>query len=64
MDLSLRRYWDLLLKYLKPLKLKVSLLTLLIFSSLGLQLINPRIIRYFIDTATTGGDYRVLLHHQ
>jgi ABC-type multidrug transport system fused ATPase/permease subunit len=61
MDLPLRRYWDLLLKYLKPLKLKVSLLTLLIFASLGLQLINPQLIRYFIDTAVAGGDYEILL---
>src|SRR5262245_35154034 len=61
MDLPLRRYWDLLLKYLKPLKLKVALLTLLIFSSIGLQLLNPQIIRYFIDTATAGGDYQTLL---
>jgi ABC-type multidrug transport system fused ATPase/permease subunit len=61
MDLPLRRYWDLLLKYLKPLKLKVTLLTLLIFSSIGLQLINPQIIRYFIDTAVTGGYDQSLL---
>jgi ABC-type multidrug transport system fused ATPase/permease subunit len=61
MDLPLRRYWDLLLTYLKPLKLKVSLLAVLILSSIGLQLINPQIIRYFIDTAMAGGDYRTLL---
>jgi len=61
MDLPLRRYWDLLLKYLKPLKLKVALLTLLIFSSIGLQLTNPQVIRYFIDTAVAGGDDQSLL---
>jgi ABC-type multidrug transport system fused ATPase/permease subunit len=61
MESPLRRYWDLLLKYLKPLKLKVSLLTVLIFSSIGLQLINPQVIRAFIDTATAGGDQQSLL---
>src|SRR4051794_26306983 len=51
MDLPLKRYWELLTKYLKPLRLNVLLLALLIFTTIGLQLINPQIIRYFIDTA-------------
>jgi ABC-type multidrug transport system fused ATPase/permease subunit len=54
MDLPLKRYWDLLAKYLQPLRFKVALLALLIFSMIGLQLANPQIIRYFIDTALAG----------
>ncbi len=51
MDLPLKRYWDLLANYLKPLRFKVFLLATLIFTTIGLQLLNPQIIRYFIDTA-------------
>ncbi|CAN5446111.1 ABC transporter ATP-binding protein [soil metagenome] len=51
MDLPLKRYWDLLTKYLKPLWRKVLLLALLILTTISLQLLNPQIIRFFIDTA-------------
>ncbi len=51
MDLPLKRYWDLLVQYLKPLRIKVFVLAILIFTNIGLQLVNPQIIRYFIDTA-------------
>jgi len=61
MELPLRRYWDLLSQYLKPLRFKVVLLTGLIFSTIGLQIVNPQIIRYFIDTAMAQGDNRYLL---
>ncbi len=51
MDLPLKRYWQLLARYLQPLQVKVSLLAGLIFGGIALQLINPQLIRYFIDTA-------------
>jgi ABC-type multidrug transport system fused ATPase/permease subunit len=51
MELPTRRYWELLSQYLQPLRSKVALLALLIFAVIGLQLVNPQIIRYFIDTA-------------
>lgn len=53
MELPLKRYWALLAHYLAPLRLKVGLLAVLIFSGIALQLVNPQFIRYFIDTATT-----------
>ena len=53
MEYPLMRYWQLLTRYLRPLRLKVALLSLLIFLGIGLQLANPQIVRYFIDTATT-----------
>lgn len=60
MELPLKRYWALLAQYLAPLRLKVGLLAVLIFSSIALQLVNPQFIRYFIDTATTTSDTRPL----
>lgn len=50
---SLKRYGYLLHRYLKPLRLKVTFLTLLIFGTIGLQLLNPQLIRIFIDAALT-----------
>lgn len=60
MDLPLKRYWQLLAHYLTPLRSKVILLGVLIFSTIGLELVNPQIIRYFIDTATTTSDSQPL----
>ena len=53
METSTRRYWALLAQYLYPLRGKVLLLALSIFATIGLQLVNPQIVRYFIDTALT-----------
>jgi len=55
MSTSTARYTSLLRTYLKPERRKVVLLTVLVLSGIGLQLLNPQIIRYFIDTATTQG---------
>jgi ATP-binding cassette subfamily B protein len=51
MESPVAQYWQLLAHYLRPLRAKVVLLTLLIFSGIGLQLANPQIMRFFIDTA-------------
>lgn len=53
MELPLKRYWALLAQYLAPLRFKVGLLAGLIFAGIGLQLVNPQFIRYFIDTAVS-----------
>lgn len=47
--------------YLSPQRLKVAILTILLLSSIGLQLLNPQILRRFIDTAIAGGSTRALL---
>lgn len=52
---SYQRYWRFLLQYLIPLRGKVLVLAGLIFATIGLQLLNPQIIRYFIDTALATG---------
>ncbi|MEM7028311.1 MAG: ABC transporter ATP-binding protein [Chloroflexota bacterium] len=62
MELPLKRYWALWVQYLKPLKGKVVLLALLIFITIGLQVANPQIIRYFIDTAIDQGDNQALFY--
>lgn len=56
-----RQYAALLSQYLIPLKYRVALLAAFMFSGIGLQLINPQILRYFIDTATAGGETRNLI---
>ena len=43
-----------LVTYLKPLKRRVILLSVLLLTSIGLQIVNPQVIRYFIDAATEG----------
>lgn len=55
MNISLIHYRDLLTTYLKPQRLKVAVLTALLLGSIGLQLLNPQILRSFIDTATGAG---------
>src|SRR5262245_11233003 len=51
MKIPIKRYWDLLVDYLKPQWKSVVLLTILLFSSIALKVISPQILRYFIDAA-------------
>ncbi len=51
MKVPLRQYLDLLSGYLRPQLRRVVLLAVLLFSGIGLQLINPQIMRGFIDSA-------------
>ncbi|MDQ0171620.1 ABC transporter ATP-binding protein [Paenibacillus tundrae] len=44
-----------LLRYLKPVRLRLVLLLIILLTSTGLQLLNPQIIKRFIDTAASGG---------
>jgi ATP-binding cassette subfamily B protein len=48
-------------KYLSPQIRRVLGLSGLILLSIGLQLINPQVIRYFLDTAASGGRRQSLL---
>lgn len=58
---SFRRYWALLARYLKPQARRAAGMAVLLLAGLALQLVNPQIIRYFLDTAQTGGETRYLL---
>lgn len=61
MNLSLSQYRVLLGTYLKPQRTRVILLAILLLGSIGLRLLNPQIIRYFIDTTQSGGPQQALL---
>lgn len=50
----LRQYGALLLKYIRQQKGLVALSSVLILTNIGLQLVNPQIMRYFIDEAVSG----------
>ncbi len=52
--IPVRAYWRLLSRYLRPLRPRVSLLAVILFASIGLQVANPQIIRIFIDDVTAG----------
>jgi ATP-binding cassette subfamily B protein len=54
-------YRQLLAMYLAPQRGRVILLAGLILLTIGLQLINPQIIRYFLDQLQTGGQLRQLM---
>jgi len=52
--IPLKQYWTLLVSYLKPQWPIALLLAVLLLGNIGLQLVNPQIMRSFIDTARTG----------
>jgi ATP-binding cassette, subfamily B, bacterial len=60
MKVGIKDYQNLLKKYLRTQKLKVFLLTVLLFSSVGLALATPQIIRWFLDSAIAGGTLNTL----
>lgn len=49
MKLPIRQYFALLSQYLRPQWRRVTLLGLLLFTTIGLQLVAPQIVRQFID---------------
>ena len=51
---SFRLYGHLLVRYLRPQGRRVTLLGLLILGSISLQLINPQLVRRFLDAAEMG----------
>ncbi|HWQ16102.1 MAG TPA: ABC transporter ATP-binding protein [Roseiflexaceae bacterium] len=57
----LGKYWALLAVYLRPLWKRVALLAALMIATIGLQVANPQIIRYVLDTARGAGDLQPLL---
>jgi ATP-binding cassette subfamily B protein len=55
MTTSLQQYKDLLSRYLRPQWVRVALLAIVLLGTTGLQLANPQIVRFFIDSAMAGG---------
>ncbi len=58
---SIREYWNLLSAYLKPQRLLVLGLALILVTGIGLQLFTPRVLRDFIDMALAGASYNTLI---
>lgn len=54
--IPVRQYWNLLVDYLRPYRPRVVLLGVLLFTGIAFQLINPQIVRAFIDGAIEGAD--------
>lgn len=61
MYLPLSHYRGLLSTYLKPQRTQALVLAVLLFSSIALQLLNPQVVRAFIDTTQRGGPEQTLL---
>ncbi|UUZ94228.1 ABC transporter ATP-binding protein/permease [Paenibacillus sp. P25] len=60
--IPVREYTLLLYRYLKEQRRGMAALTVLLLSGIVLQLVNPQIIRYFIDTAQTQSTNRPLMY--
>jgi ABC-type multidrug transport system fused ATPase/permease subunit len=54
MKFPFQQYWDLLAKHIRAQKGHFILLSVLLLSRIGLQVVNPQIMRYFIDAAMLG----------
>ncbi len=54
MNIPFNQYWQLLARYLRPRRWRMLALAVLLVSSIALELVNPQITRYFIDTAASG----------
>jgi ABC-type multidrug transport system fused ATPase/permease subunit len=61
MGIPLKQYGHLLANYLKPQQGRVVGLAIALFVSIALQIINPQIIAYFIDTAVAGDSSQSLV---
>ena len=61
MKIPLKEYFELLVNYLKPQWFRILILTVLLLIGTGLQLLNPQVIRYFIDAAQANAPIQVLI---
>jgi ATP-binding cassette subfamily B protein len=59
--IPVRSYFRLLKDYLRPQRARVVWLSVLLIGMIGLQLLNPQLIKRFIDDATAGEDTAVLI---
>lgn len=59
--LPLRRYWDLLAKHIRPQRLHFTVLATLLLSGIGLEIVNPQIMRAFIDAAQAESSMEILV---
>ena len=59
--IPVRAYFTLLTDYLRPLRPRVVLLSVVLFGTIGLQLLNPQLIKRFIDGALEGSGASALI---
>lgn len=52
--IPVRAYFNLLVDYLRPLRSRVAVLAIVLFGAIGLQIVNPQLIKRFIDGAIDG----------
>ncbi|MCA1992481.1 MAG: ABC transporter ATP-binding protein/permease [Coleofasciculus sp. S288] len=62
LKIPLKQYWNLLVDYLLPQRQRVFLLAIALLSNIGLQILNPQILQYFIDTAVARGSSQTLFN--
>lgn len=61
LEIQFKASWTLLVRHLRPQWRRSVLLVVLLLGSISLQLVNPQIMRVFIDTAQAGGPSELLL---
>jgi ATP-binding cassette, subfamily B, bacterial len=61
LNIPFSRYWDLLSRYIQPQKGRFISLVALLFTSIALQVVNPQIMSFFIDTTQTTKESRLLI---
>jgi ABC-type multidrug transport system fused ATPase/permease subunit len=54
MSLPFKAYWDLLSRHIRPQKGQFTLLVTLLLISISLRVVNPQVMRAFIDSALAG----------
>ncbi len=59
--IPIRQYWSLLVDYLRPHWWRVVLLAAILLTGIAFQLINPQIVRSFIDQAIAGAEQSTLV---
>ena len=64
MNIPFKRYWDLLGPYLMLQKGRFVLLSVLLLGSISFQVVNPQIVRTFIDAALSGASQALLADEQ
>ncbi|HSJ55985.1 MAG TPA: ABC transporter ATP-binding protein, partial [Anaerolineae bacterium] len=55
MNVPLWQYWNLIVRYIVPQRLPALGLVLLLMTGIALQVVNPQVMRQFLDTAQAGG---------
>lgn len=61
MNIPLKRYWELLHQYLRPQWRLVLVLSFFLLGGIGLRVVNPQLVRHFIDAAQAGDTLQQLI---